>query len=329
MGDVTAQGKLTIGLPVRNGESYLEAALANLTANTVDGLLIVVSDNASTDATEEIARSASRRDSRIVYHRQPVDVGANRNFNDLARRCTTPLFKWAAVDDLVDPDLLGRCVDALEADHRLALAYGAPRLIDADGAELVQEVEDRSRAAADQPLERFRDVLANEVWCTPIFGVIRHDLLARTALLRPFYGADKVLLAELSLLGTFRRVEPRFYRRCHQDQSTVLDSRAKARWSTGRNRADRMPAVLRATGAYAAVALGGGGGLTVGDRARALGAVGSLMLRGDKLRKLVLPGPYNYFGWRGRTGHAYDALDLRTTGRVVLGGEREPGAGTD
>jgi glycosyltransferase involved in cell wall biosynthesis len=303
-------GGLTIGLPVRNGESFLQAALVNLTSSHLDDLVIVISDNASTDGTEEIARSAARADPRIVYHRRAHDVGANRNFNDLARHCTTPLFKWAAVDDLIDPGLIQQCIDVLEADDRVVLAYGRPRLIDATGAELVQEVETQPRAAQSNPLDRFRDVLINEVWCTPVFGVVRTESLLRTTLLRPFYGADKVLLAELSLLGRFHRVEARFYRRCHEKQSTVLDARAKARWTTGTVRSDRVPAVIRATGAYAAVA--SAAHLSVGDRARAFGAIGSLMMRGDKIRKLVLPGPYNYLGWRGGAGHAYDALDLRT-----------------
>jgi glycosyltransferase involved in cell wall biosynthesis len=313
---MTATPRLTIGLPVRNGEAFLDAALTNLTASDLDGLVVTISDNASTDATEEIARAAAARDPRIRYHRQAVDVGANRNFNDLARRCTTPLFKWAAVDDLVDPRLIEHCVDVLEAEPGVVLAYGTPQLIDEEGVELVQAVEDRARATQSDPLDRFRDVLANEVWCTPVFGVIRHHVLARTALLRPFYGADKVLLSELSLLGAFRRVDDRFYRRCHDDQSTVLAAGAKARWTTGRSRAHRVPAVVRATAAYTGVAAAAE--LPLRDRARAIGAVGSLVVRGDKIRKLVRPGPYNYLGWRGRSGHAYEGLDLRRAPEVAV-----------
>jgi len=301
---------LTVGLPVRNGAVYLESVLANLLCADRDDMRVVISDNASTDGTEEIGRAAAARDQRIVYRRQSYDVGAHRNFNDLARSCTTPLFKWAAVDDLCGPALLEQCLEALGDDPRCILAYGTPRLIDEDGRELVQEVEASPRAPQPDALDRFRDVLQYEVWCTAVFGIIRRDALARTALLRPFYGADKVLLAELSLLGSFRRVEGRFYRRCHDAQSTVLDARAKARWTTGHTHGDRIPAVVRATGAYAELALRAE--LSPVDRLRAVASVAGLGLRTEKLRKLLLPGPYNYFGWRGDR-HAYAGLDLRTT----------------
>ena len=313
---------LTIGVPVRNGAAYLESVLANLLSADRDDILVVVSDNASTDGTEEIGRAAATRDPRIVYRRQSADVGANRNFNDLARACATPFFKWAAVDDVCEPGLLEQSLEALGDDRRCVVAYGTPRLIDEEGRELVQDVEASPWASQADALARFRDVLAHEVWCTPVFGVIRYDALAKTALLRPFYGADKVLLAELSLLGTFRRVDHHFYRRCHEQQSTVLDARAKARWTTGRARADRVPAVVRATGAYAGLALRAD--LPPLDRARAIASGRRSGPAGDKLRKLLLPGPYNYFGWRGRDRHAYADLDLRTVASADVRPESDP-----
>jgi hypothetical protein len=313
-------GRLTIGLPVRNGASYLASTLANLLTPDIDGLVVAVSDNASTAGTEAIVRDAAARDPRVRYFRQPRDVGANRNFNDVFLRCDTPYFKWAAVDDLCDPDLFGACLDVLDHDPGVVLAYGRPRLIDEAGVVLAETVEGGPRAVSDDPVVRFADVLTNEVWCTPVFGVVRARELAGTGLLRPFYGADKVLLAELALRGRFARVAPTFYRRCHEQQSTVLDARAKAAWTTGGSTVAVVPAVVRATRAYASIAWQAE--VTPLSRVRALVAVARTVVRGDKLRKLVVPGPYNYFGWTGRRHRgAYDALDLSSTGALAPGAD--------
>lgn len=320
------RAQLAVGLPVRNGEAYLEHALSGLTASDVDGLVVVVNDNASTDRTSEIARDIAARDPRVRYRRHDHNLGANANFNDVFRACRSTYFKWAAVDDVCSPGLLTACQDRLRSDPGLVLAHGFPRLIDETGAVLAAEVEQGPRATADDPVDRFRDVLLEEVWCTPVFGVFRSEALLRSGLLRPFYGADKVLLAEVALLGRFARLEDvTFYRRCHDDQSTVLDARAKAAWSTGSQRASRRPDVLAAVRAYTAVALGAD--LPVRQRARALAAVARLAMGADKFRKLLLPGPYNYFGWTGRSGRqAYDQLQLTATGAFA---PRAGGAGPE
>lgn len=322
---VTVQRKgLTVGLPVRNGARFLDACLRNLTDNELDDLVILVSDNASCDATADIARQAAQRDARVQYRRHAVDIGANGNFNFTFRSCRTSLFKWAAVDDLCAPDLLESACEALEDDEGVVLAYGHPRLIDGAGAVLAAAVENEPRAAGGDAALRFNDVLAHEVWCTPIFGVMRTSALRRTSLLRPFYGADKVLLAELSLLGRFVRVPPPFYRRCHDDQSTVLGARAKARWSRGGGGATAVPAVLSATQAY--LALAAGSTLPLSNRARALTGVGRMALRWEKVGKLIRPGPYNYLGLATSSSPAaYAGLDRTLTGTFAPGcGPRSP-----
>ena len=58
---------ISIGLPVYNGEAYLEEALRSFLDQTVDDLEIVVSDDASTDRTAEISQDLATKDGRIRY----------------------------------------------------------------------------------------------------------------------------------------------------------------------------------------------------------------------------------------------------------------------
>jgi GT2 family glycosyltransferase len=332
---MSAAGLVTVGVPVRNGERHLGAALASLLGQDVDGLVVVVSDNASTDASAELVADLASGDDRLRLVRRPVDVGANANFNGLVDHCATPYFMWSAADDVRSEGHLAACLAAMDGagpdaaavagtgppggtrspsggDGPPVVAHGAAVLVDDAGEAMGIDIGEQARAAHGGPGARFTDVLLHEVWCTPVFGLLRADVLRRTALLRPFYGSDKVLLAELALLGRFALVPgATLWRRCHDRQSTVLDARAKRTWAAGRAR--RRPSGADALAAY--VGLAARAPLPPAERARALGGVARLAARPDKFRKAFLPGPYNYFGWRGRSGvGAYDHLGPASTG---------------
>ena len=80
------RARLAVGVPVRNGEGYLEGALAALTAQDVDGLAVVVNDNASTDRTAEIARDVAAADPRVRYRRHEWNLGAMNSANEFQPR---------------------------------------------------------------------------------------------------------------------------------------------------------------------------------------------------------------------------------------------------
>ena len=75
--------RLTVGLPVFNGEDYLAEALESLLAQTFTDFELIISDNASTDGTEQICRRYAARDPRVHYVRQPRNLGISANHNVL------------------------------------------------------------------------------------------------------------------------------------------------------------------------------------------------------------------------------------------------------
>ena len=91
--------RLSIGLPVHNGEKYLAESLESLLGQTYEDFELIISDNASTDSTAEICRHYAKQDSRIRYIAQPRNIGlvANHNFvieqaSQLAQRVMTEKF---------------------------------------------------------------------------------------------------------------------------------------------------------------------------------------------------------------------------------------------
>ncbi len=234
--------RLSIGMPVYNGERYLGAAIASLQRQTFDDLEIVICDNASRDRTEEICRDIAARDARVRYVRNDRNLGAVANFGRAFALTQAPYFKWAAHDDVYEPQFAASCVDILDCHPGVVLAHSATAFIDEAANPFVwdaatgtyidpwtgarQRPDNPQIATSGSPTTRFWQVLSQARWGSHIFGVIRRSALARTQLLRNFAGSDRALLAELALLGRFQADERRLYlKRFHADGSWALNQR--------------------------------------------------------------------------------------------------------
>jgi glycosyltransferase involved in cell wall biosynthesis len=232
--------KLSIGIPVFNGQEFLPELLDSLLAQTFRDFEILICDNASSDQTSEICCEYERRDSRIHYFRNSRNLGAVENFNRVFGLSTAPLFKWAAHDDLYHDAYLGACVSLLEANPDTILAHTATAFINEKGEMLPYEQETGSfidrktgrRYWTDVPgigdtpvaIDRFWQVLTRARWGTHMFGVVRREALRQTSLLPNFAGSDRAMLAELALLGRFRCADkPLFLKRFHANVSWALD----------------------------------------------------------------------------------------------------------
>lgn len=217
---MSAPPPVSIGLPVYNGEDYLEDALECLLGQTFGDFELIVCDNASTDGSEEIARRFAARDPRIVYHRNPENIGAAGNYNLAFELSRGRWFKWTAHDDRYAPEYLERVHAAIAAaPEDVVLCYPRTVLIDTEGQELGLHPD---RMHLDEPTPHARLLHFVRSWgmCNPIFGLMPREVLARTGRIRPYISSDVVLLAELAMAGRFLEVpEPLFYRRIHDRSS--------------------------------------------------------------------------------------------------------------
>lgn len=117
--------RVTVGVPVRNGESGLESCLACLSGQTFRDIEILISDNDSSDRTAAIVQSAMRNDPRIRYVRQDRNIGALANFAYVLNTAQAPYFMWRAFDDLSNESFIEHLAAALDAHPNAVLA--APR----------------------------------------------------------------------------------------------------------------------------------------------------------------------------------------------------------
>ncbi len=192
--------RVTVGVPVFNGESFIAETLDSLLNQTFTDFEIVISDNASTDRTEQICRTYATRDARIRYDRSEVNRGAAWNHNHVFELARGEYFKWNSADDVCAPEFLARCVASLDDDPAAVMACSNVSVID-DYGDIVKPGFIPPEVASRSALERFRRTIQTNHWCFNVYGVIRVAVLRRTDLIGRFLGSDRVLLSHLCLFG--------------------------------------------------------------------------------------------------------------------------------
>jgi len=132
---------VTIGICTYNrAEGYLQDALRSAVAQEYPNLEIVVSDNASTDRTEEVVNAFE--DPRIRYFKQPRNLGVNGNFNFCLEQARGAYFLLLHDDDVIDPDFIEVCMDAAKDETHHGLIRTGTRVID-DVGRVKREVPNR------------------------------------------------------------------------------------------------------------------------------------------------------------------------------------------
>lgn len=246
-GELMNTPRVTIGLPVYNGEDFLQSTLNAILNQTYTDFELIISDNASTDGTEAICTAVAARDGRVRYVRNATNIGAAPNYNRLVELARGEYFRWNAHDDPVAPTHLERSVAALRSHPDAAVVYARTILID-EADRVLEYHDDRYRLGAEQPHERFRQFFGLSLWCHPVFGLMRTELVRRTGRIGSYISSDRVLLGELALLGkTVEIPEYLAYRRLHpnisvwaskgpEDMLKWFDPNARLRFSYGRRK---------------------------------------------------------------------------------------------
>lgn len=214
--------RISVGLPVRNGEAYLQEAIDAILAQTYQDFELIISDNGSKDRTAEICQDAARVDRRIRYFRQSTVLPPAENHNFVLHRAKAEFFKWNCHDDACAPRFLERCLEALQADTAAVLASPQATIIDTESRE-VEEYSYPLRTADPRPRVRFGSVLRADhrrFAGFEIYGLMRRRALAAVPDMGNYVSADRVLLARLALQGRFLEIPDRlFFSREHDKRS--------------------------------------------------------------------------------------------------------------
>jgi len=207
--------RVSIGLPVYNGEKYLARALHSLVSQDFEDFELIVSDNASTDSTEAICRELAAKDRRIRYYRNETNIGATKNYNRVFELAHGEFFKWASHDDECHSSLVRRCVEQFDqASPSTVLVYPKADIID-DLGQVKEPSLDQIDSPSRWPHIRLAKVIWWVVFANALWGVVRSTALRRTRLMGVLE-ADLVLLTELALQGQLIEIpEVLYWQRRH------------------------------------------------------------------------------------------------------------------
>jgi glycosyltransferase involved in cell wall biosynthesis len=222
------QPLVTIGLPVHNGDEYLTGSIESLLGQTYANIELIICDNASDDRTQEICEKFAAADDRVRYHRNEVNIGGAQNHNLTFTLARGTYFRWAAHDDLAEPELIERCVTVLEGDPDIVVCHTDFAHIDADGE--TPGYISRNQCGSPNAYERFATMAGARDFCEETYGVIRADIFGRTNLQQDYTGSDRTLMSEIALYGRFHNVEECLFQKRLHDGNEYIDWRTRMAW---------------------------------------------------------------------------------------------------
>jgi len=204
-----SQGPLvSIALPVYNGADTVAPVVESVLGQSHANLELVISDNASTDGTQEICRRFAREDRRVVYLRQTRNVGLLNNFISAAESSTGDFVRWIGDDDWLEPDFVSRALEVFAEDERRVVVTTQIVYRDDEGVETLETRYDPAAMSSADPVERFAGMLrlltSDYATIDPLYAMIRRDLatIPRKNMLRE----DQVFAARLALAGPWGHV---------------------------------------------------------------------------------------------------------------------------
>ncbi|MFA6321677.1 MAG: glycosyltransferase [Candidatus Omnitrophota bacterium] len=216
------QPLVSIGMPVFNGEKGLVCALDSLLAQDYRNLEIIISDNASSDATPAICRSYAAKDIRIKYYKAETNLGSVANFNRVFELSSGEYFMWAAHDDKRAPSFVSECVEMLEKHPGAVLCQSYTDSFVEGRAEKLCTISLDTFVGVAGIVGRYKEALKN-LPATAMYGLYRSSIMRKTMMFRKSIATDIAFIQELSIYGDFVQVQKPLFRYFSREKWNTLD----------------------------------------------------------------------------------------------------------
>lgn len=196
--DAKPRPKVSIGMPVYNGERYIRQALDALLKQSIRDFELIISDNSSVDRTEQICLQYGKFDSRIKFYRQEKNIGAMNNFQFVLNKARGKYFMWAACDDYWDENWLEVLLNNFK--DGTVLSFGHVITVDQSGSLIRRH---RFRQFHKNRYIRLLQLFMSEengFKANYIYGLFLRECLIKFKL-RDCYGSDVLFIFELVQFG--------------------------------------------------------------------------------------------------------------------------------
>jgi glycosyltransferase involved in cell wall biosynthesis len=219
---VLAEPLVTIALPVFNGADTINDVARCVLKQEYENIEFLITDNASTDGTEEVGRELASADKRVRYHRQSHNIGLINNFEWAKQHCRGRYLRWIGDNDVILPTYVSRCLELFAEDPRLVLVTTQLGYIDRNGQTASTRYDAdalRSNDAAARLQEVLRLLTSSYLLLDPLYGMGRVDAI-RTIVHDQMLRGDEVYATKLALAGPWGHV-PEILAFRHRDTPVV------------------------------------------------------------------------------------------------------------
>ena len=238
--DKTHIPKVTIGLPVYNGELSLSQSIDSVLKQSFTDFELIISDNASTDSTLKICEKYLNKDSRITLVKQNKNIGPLWNFYFILEKARGNYFVWLADDDYWHPDFLLENVSVLDNHKNVVCSIGKINPFDKLPKNGIKEESVKYPKLAENYVmnrrnqmisvtfqvsgsysKKIRQFLKNTGSNSRFYGLYRKEILQKCFLKNVFVAVVNAIFLNLLKYGDLYEVDKILLYRFNQGSSTT------------------------------------------------------------------------------------------------------------
>jgi glycosyltransferase involved in cell wall biosynthesis len=127
--------KVSICLPMYNGEKFLAQAIESVLAQTHENFELLIADDRSSDRSYALAERYAKNDKRIVLWINERNTGIFANYNECLKRASGEYIKLFAQDDVLEKTCVEKLATVLQDHEKVGLVSCARTVIDNNGIE--------------------------------------------------------------------------------------------------------------------------------------------------------------------------------------------------
>lgn len=230
---------VTIVIPTYNRKNMLKKSLESAINQTYANLEILISDNHSTDGTEELCQEYLKKDSRIKYFRHLENIGMTNNNNFIHKKVSGEFFVILCDDDWLDTDYVKKCLDYINTHDGYVLVTPTTFLHDENymlikkcSGEKLDYKNKKDRFIKYIKLMKlenylatglFKTSIAKEIW--ELEGLLQKDRFAE----------DWVFMLKYAAAGKIKLLSTTHYHKLNNGNSTTFEGLAQL-WTISEDR---------------------------------------------------------------------------------------------
>jgi len=197
----TENPKVSIGLPTYNSIKYIRNTLESILNQTFSNFVLHISDDNSTDGTDNVCEEYANKDSRIKFSKNEHNIGPHLNHLKVFIHENYDYFMFARGHERLSHNFLECCINTLDKNEESILAFGTPKWIDQDNKVLI----DKPYSYYDSRGLSVNIRVAFSIWGRPEYnyGLIRTKALIKKPYFRKVIGEDHIIMLRLALMGSF------------------------------------------------------------------------------------------------------------------------------